>query len=284
MSDETIEGLKQAYMKHKDNSPEECSMADRIPEYAFGELGAEESNNIKEHLKTCHSCLDLYMDIKMAEEDAEQAKDEKVEVLPGLQKAIDKGKQPALSPWQKISDAISDFFGGGFGFRPVATFAAVVMVMVLGFYMMRDTTTHTPYAIQIMMQGRTQTGFRGGQPEFKEFQVEPGGEILSGDYFRFQVTIDNDAYVYVIFQDSSGIIQSMEKGFIGGGSDLSLPDGVNWFHLDDNTGVEKLYLLASKKQIVGFGDKVEKLKQDGIDTIEKVFPGATVKSFSFDHR
>jgi hypothetical protein len=284
MTDETIEGLKQAYMKHKDNSPDECSMADQISEYAFGELGAEESNNIKEHLKTCHSCLDLYMDIKMAEEEAEQAKDEKVEVLPGLQKAIDKGKKPAVSPWQKISDAIEDFFGGGFGFRPVATFAAVLMVMVLGFYIMRDTTPHAPYAIQIMMQGRTQTGFRGGQPEYKEFQVEPGGEIASGDYFRFLVTIDNDAFVYVVLQDSSGAIQAMESGFVAGGTELSLPDGNNWFHLDDNTGVEKLYLLASKKQINGFGDKVEKLKQGGIDAIEKVFPGATVKIFSFDHR
>ena len=77
MSDETIEGLRQAYMKHKDNSPDECSMADRISDYAFGELDAEESDSVKEHLKSCRSCLDLYMDIKMAEEEADQAKDEK---------------------------------------------------------------------------------------------------------------------------------------------------------------------------------------------------------------
>ena len=172
----------------------------------------------------------------------------KVEVLPGLQKAIDKGKKPVISPWQKISDAISDFFGAGFGFRPVATFAAVVMVIVLGFYIMRDTTTHAPYAIQIMMQGRTQTGFRGGQPEYKEFQVEPNGQMMSGDYFRFQVKIDNDAYVYVVFQDSSGAILSMETGFVSGGTELSIPDGDNCFHLDDNTGTEKLYLVASKDQ------------------------------------
>ena len=224
------------------------------------------------------------MDIKMAEEEAEQAKNEKVEVLPGLQKAIDKGKKPAVSPWQKISDTITDFFGGGFGFRPVATFAAVLMVMVLGFYMMRDTTSHAPYAIQIMMQGRTQTGFRGGQPEYKEFQVERGGEIASGNYFRFQVTIDNDAFVYVVFQDSSGAIQSMEAGFVAGGTKLSLPDGDNWFHLDDNTGTEKLYLVASNEQIDGFNGKVEKLKRDGIDAVDKVFQDATINIFSFEHK
>jgi hypothetical protein len=284
MSDEIIDSLKQAFMKDANNTPDECPMADQVTDYAFGELNAEEAKKVKEHLKSCRYCLDLYMDIKMAEEEAEQAKDEKVEVLPGLQKAIDKEKKPAVSTWQKIGDAISDFFGGGFGFRPVATFAAVVLVMVMGFYIMRDTTPHAPYAIQIMMQGRTQTGFRGGQPEYKEFQVEPGGQIMSGNYFRFHVTIDNDAYVYVVFQDSSGAIQSMEAGFVTGGTELSIPDGDNWFHLDDNTGTEKLYLVASNSQIDGFSGKVEKLNRDGIDAIDKMFPDTTVKIFAFDHR
>jgi len=284
MSDELIESLRQAYMQDNDNIPDECSMADQVTDYAFGELNAEEAKKVKEHLKSCRYCLDLYMDIKMAEEEAEQAKDEKVEVLPGLQKAIDKGRKPAVSPWHKISDAISDFFGAGFGFKPVATFAAVVLVMVMGFYIMRDTTPHAPYAIQIMMQGRTQTGFRGGQPEYKEFQVEPNGQMMSGEYFRYQITIDNDAFVYVVFQDSSGAIQSMEAGFVAGGTQLSLPDGDNWFHLDDNTGTERLYLVASKGQIDGFSGKVKKLERDGIGTIEKVFPDATVQTFSFDHR
>ena len=284
MPDETIDSLKKAFMKETTNIPDECPMADHVSDYAFGELGPDESSEIKEHLKSCRSCLDLYMDIKMAEEEAEQAKNEKVEVLPGLQKAIDKGQKPAISSWQKINDAISDFFGGGFAFRPVATFAAVVLVMVLGFYIMRDTTSHAPYAIQIMMQGRTQTDFRGGQPEYKEFQVELGGKMMSGDYFRFQVTVENDAFVYVVFQDSSGAIQAMEAGFIAGGSELSLPDGDNWFQLDDHTGVEKLYLVASEELLQGFSGKIERLKQDGIDSIEKVFQETTVKSFSFDHR
>jgi hypothetical protein len=166
----------------------------------------------------------------------------------------------------------------------VATFAAVVLVLVLGFYIMNDTASHAPYAIQIMMQGRTQTGFRGDQPEYKEFQVEPGGNIMSGDYFRFQVTIDNDAIVYALFQDSAGAIQAMEVGFVAGGTELSLPDGDNWFHLDDNVGTEKLYLVASDGKIDGFDEKVDKLKHDGIETIERVFPDATVKVFKFDHR
>jgi hypothetical protein len=105
------------------------------------------------------------------------------------------------------------------------TFATVAMVMIIGFYVYRSTTVKTPYGIEIIMHGKTQTGFRGGQPEFKEFTVAYSGKMTSGGYFRSQAKIDKDAFVYVVFQDSSGAIISKEVGFIAGGRDLLLPDG-----------------------------------------------------------
>ena len=284
MPDETIESLKQAFMKDKDNISDECPMADQISEFAFGELGHQVSKEAEEHLKSCRSCLDLFMDIRMAEDDAVQIKNEKVEVLPGLKRAIEKGKRPSVSIWQKISEMFSEFFSAGFTLKPIATFATVAMVMILGFYMMQGGTDKTPYAIEIMMQGRTKVGYRAGQPEYKEFQVDPGGIMSSGDYFRFQATIDNDAFIYVVFQDSSRSIHFMEKSYINKGTELFLPDGNKWYHLDDNTGIERLYLLASKNQIDDFSNRIDKLKKDGIEAIEKVFPDATVKGFSFEHR
>jgi len=281
MTDKIIDSLKEAFMKDKKNMVDDCPMANKISSYAFGELGPQESAKVKDHLTTCRSCLDLYMDLRMAEEDAKNAKDEPVKVLPGLQEAIDKGKKPAESPFKKIIDAISDFFGKGFSLKPVAAFATAVLVVFIGIYVFRDSA---PYNIQIMMHGRTQIGFRGGQPEYNEFVVESGGVMKSGDYFRFQTKIDKDAYVYVVFQDSSGNIESMEKGFIAGGKDFFLPDGNKWFHLDENTGTEKLYLLASKNKIDDFEKRIDDLKSGGIETIEKVFPKASIQSFSFKHQ
>ena len=282
MSDKIMDSLRQAFMKDKENIVDECHMVDQTSAYALGELSPEESGKVKDHLTTCRHCLDLYMDIRIAEEDAKIAKDERVEVLPKLQSAIDRGKKPAASPLQKIGAAISDFFGNGFSLKPVAAFATVVLLILGGIYVLRDKST--PYAIQIMLQGRTQIGFRGGQPEYNEFQVEPGGKMKSGDYFRFQTKIDKDAYVYVVFQDSSGSIESLEKGFIAGGKDLFLPDGNKWYHLDKNTGTEKLYLLASKNKIEDFAKRIEDLKSGGIESIGKVFPKATIQSFSFEHQ
>lgn len=280
MSDKTMESLRQAFMKDKENIVDECPMVDQTSAYAFGELGPEESGKVNDHLKTCRYCLDLYMDIRMAEEDA---KNEKVEVLPGLQSAIDRGKKPTASPLQKIGAAISDFFGKGFSLKPVAAFATVILLILGGILLLDKLTPDTPYAIKIMLRGKTQIGFRGGQPEYSEFQVEPGGQMKSGDYFRFQTKIDKDAYVYVVFQDSSGNIESLEKGYTTGGKGFFLPDGSKWYYLDKNTGTEKLYLLASKNKIEDFGKMIEDLKSSGIETIGKVFPKATIQSFSFKH-
>ena len=284
MPDYDLDSLGKAFMKEKDNMPEDCPMADKIPEYAFGELDSEEERKVREHIKTCRYCLDMYMDIRLAEEDAEKTKDEPVEVLPGLQKAIDKGKEPQVSLMDKIREAMSDFFGQGFGFRPVTALATVALLVFVGIYVFQNITPNDPYAIHLMLQGRTQTGLRGGQPEYKEFQVEPGGVLNSGDYFRFQVKIDADAYVYVVFRDSSGEIQSQEFGFVAEQTDLMLPDETNWFRLDETVGTESLYLLASRKQIDDFDRRIEELKNQGVQSIGKVFPDATIKSFSFEHR
>ena len=196
--------------------------------------------------------------------------------------AINKGEKPAASPLKNIGAAISDFLGKGFALKPVAALATVVLVMLFGILLFRDTAPD--YTINIMMHGRTQVGFRGGQPEYDEFQVKLAGKIKSGDYFRFQTKIDNDAYVYVVFQDSSSNIESLEKGLIAGNKGFSIPDGNKWFQLDKNVGTEKIYLLASKNKIEGFGKKIEDLKSSGIDTIGKVFPEATIQSFSFEHQ
>jgi hypothetical protein len=54
--------------------------------------------------------------------------------------------------------------------------------------------------------------------------------------------------------------------------------------LDDNTGAEKLFMVASEDKIDDFSKRVKKLEVDGVDSIEKVFPKATVQSFSFQHQ
>jgi hypothetical protein len=106
MIEENFEGLKKAFMENKTNPDDPCPMADQVTDYVFCELDAEEGLKVRQHIHTCRQCLELYMDIRLAEEESQ--KSNKVEVLPGLQKAIDKSKRPKVSTLGKGGKMISD--------------------------------------------------------------------------------------------------------------------------------------------------------------------------------
>lgn len=99
MIDDDLEGLKKAFMSDKTSTNDECPRADMVSAYAFGELNTEEGLKVREHIQTCRQCLELYMDIRLAEEETKKFQNEKVEVLPGLQKAIDRSKKPEVPLW-----------------------------------------------------------------------------------------------------------------------------------------------------------------------------------------
>jgi hypothetical protein len=282
MIEENFEGLKKAFMENKTNPDDPCPMADHVTDYAFGELDAKEGLKVRQHIQTCRQCLELYMDIRLAEEESQ--KSNKVEVLPGLQKAINKGKKPKVSTLGKVGKIISDVFAGGINFKPVAVLATLALIIFAGIFVMQDISPNDPYAVEIILQGRTPIGLRGGQLEYKDFEIKSGGALESGDLFRFQFNIDGDAYIYVVFQNSLGDIQLMEKGFISGETDIFLPDETNWYQLGENKGTERLYLVVARNKINDFEHRAYELRVKGIDSIEKVFQEATVKGFVFEHR
>jgi hypothetical protein len=284
MSDETIKSLRQAFMKERRGNQEECPMADKVSEYAFGDLDPDNNQKIQEHLKSCQYCLDLYMDIKMSEAEASPIEEEHLKDLPGFQKLLETKKSRTSSFFQKFRGVMTDFFNQGFSLKPIAAFASVFLVVVIGIYTLQYSSSSGDFDINILLHGRTQIGFRGGQPEFHNFTVDPNGKLNSEDYFKFEISIDDSAFIYVIFQDSSGNIESLQKGFIEGGKTIFLPENEKWFHLDHNIGKERLYIIASADEIPDFSQKVNNFDIEGIDSIEKIFPKATVNAFSFEHK
>jgi len=62
-----------------------------------------------------------------------------------------------------------------------------------------------------------------------------------------------------------------------------VPRNDGWFQLDDNKGVEKIYLLISTDPIGDIDQKIDQLKKTGIDKIVDIFSGVTIQSFSFKH-
>ena len=88
ISDELMNSLRDAYNVETNPAAEECPMSEISISYAAQELDTEEYQNFRDHLHTCRFCLDLVLDVQVAEAESEAKDGQPSKVLPALSKAI----------------------------------------------------------------------------------------------------------------------------------------------------------------------------------------------------
>ncbi|KAB2965760.1 MAG: DUF4384 domain-containing protein [Thermoanaerobaculia bacterium] len=83
--------------------------------------------------------------------------------------------------------------------------------------------------------------------------VAEGDQLRSGERLQVQVSADRDLYLYLVqfFADGSTAVLHPEERdhLLPGGYTLRLPAAGSWFQLDDATGSENLYFVASERPI-----------------------------------
>lgn len=89
-----MDSLHRAYRSGKADSGEECPRFEMAIAYAFGELGPEKSRKFRDHLHTCHFCLNLVLDVQVAESESRNQKEQKAKVISAFLHAIK--NMPAL--------------------------------------------------------------------------------------------------------------------------------------------------------------------------------------------
>lgn len=87
---------------------------------------------------------------------------------------------------------------------------------------------------------------------WEEVIVEDGGILRSGDNLQIHFKANADCYLYVLLLDSQGrvsLLFPVQKikmaNQVKADQDYTIPPGDLWFFLDDKTGTETIYLLAS---------------------------------------
>ena len=88
ISDELMNSLRDAYNVEINPGAEECPMSEISISYAAQELDTEEYQNFRDHLHTCRFCLDLVLDVLVAEAESEAKDGQPSKVLPALSEAI----------------------------------------------------------------------------------------------------------------------------------------------------------------------------------------------------
>lgn len=89
---------------------------------------------------------------------------------------------------------------------------------------------------------------------YTEVLVHEGSVLRSRDNFQIHVEANRPAYVYVLIYDSQGKTAQLfpdakidQPGFVDSGKKVVIPGTDLWFWLDDETGTETIYVLASEQ-------------------------------------
>jgi hypothetical protein len=95
-------------------------------------------------------------------------------------------------------------------------------------------------------------GQRFQDGKWSELVVLDGVTMYSGNQFRVVFSANEDCYAYLVVFGSDGSTSVLfpheainMDNRVRGGEQYSIPDGLNWFTLDDHPGTETIYLLAA---------------------------------------
>lgn len=117
--------------------------------------------------------------------------------------------------------------------------------------------TGTPIGLDVVM---VKKAIQNGAPVVLPIQdgdiLKDGrGDANAGDKFRIMFRPNTDGYVYVIAIDGSGWAQgifppptSPLANPVKAGEQYVLPEGSNWFSLDQNKGIETIFFVASQEK------------------------------------
>ena len=111
---------------------------------------------------------------------------------------------------------------------------------------------HRPLKMRVWTVGQR----RGRAGGYEEVLIREGAIMYSGDKFRVGVQPSKECYVYLIIYDGQqkanvyfpSAHTSMDN-HLGADQELYIPGGRKWFALDDQTGIETIYVFASEDRM-----------------------------------
>jgi len=135
-------------------------------------------------------------------------------------------------------------------------------------------------------------GVPAGEPVEKI--IKEGDSLYSNDYCRINFEVDRDAYTYVLYYDSRGILHQLyPDSAIGipqkvkGNTRYTIPTGEDdWFQLDSHSGTETVFVLASREPIRDFNETIDTFQGKSAEEALEVFKSKAneVKVLSFKHQ
>ncbi len=165
--------------------------------------------------------------------------------------------------------------------KPAAAFAGACLIAVLAVYSLYFRP-ETPLPLRIRILTSPEKIMPDMRGDIRD--LPSGGIVKSGEYFSITVESDAPRYIIAILHDSSGEISLLGEGRAEKGKPLPISGGEGGFQLDNQTGKERVYVIALESPVSDLPQKMMQLRSQGIDSIGEVFGEAEIQTFAFEHR
>jgi tetratricopeptide (TPR) repeat protein len=110
------------------------------------------------------------------------------------------------------------------------------------------------------------TGMHKSNRVWTSVPVKNGAQLSSGDCFKINFETNEDCFVYVLLYGSAGIAQCLFPheqiqiaNRVEGNKLYALPDGDNWYYLDNERGIETVYLVGSYEPMQDIGGLLRRM-------------------------
>jgi hypothetical protein len=277
-----------------DACPDECDFC----RFLEGSMDDEKRALMEEHLLSCPACTDYMVALHKV---SHFPADEMLPVVPAAQIAkacgLIEGKNKAASKETTLIESIKEFFSFQWITRPILVMAqscAVALVVLLvcaAAYLYVQQSA--PLSAQLEVTGMSSEVIRGTAPAASRV-IKEGDILYSEDYCRISFELSRDAFAYVFYYDSGGLLHQLYPDpaavmpkKVEGGKTYNVPDTKDdCFILDDQKGTETIFMVASAKPIGNISELYQAAKGLNRDASLKLFREAApvFKVLNFIHQ
>jgi Tfp pilus assembly protein PilP len=126
---------------------DDCHLSEKTIAYAMGDLSADEIDIIAGHLHSCRFCVNLILDLRMAEDESRESAGELIQVLPALANAVQTGsnRSSLLNVVEKLAAPISKLWSYIFIPKILVPVATACLAFIIIHFGLNDNDTHIKY-------------------------------------------------------------------------------------------------------------------------------------------
>ena len=282
-------------MSIKDGCPDDADLC------LFFEGGMDEkaSERIEKHLVLCPNCCDYVVSLNKVinfpeEDNLPEVPSEKIRAVDRLVKGGDTREKGTLF------QAVKDFLSFDWLMQPMPVMvkscaaALVVLFMFSTLYIYYQQSTSL--GVQMEVVSKTGTITTRGTTGDKEVEniIKEGDTLYSNDYCRISFELGKNAYAYILYLNSTGTLEQLYPGprairpqqVLGKTRYVIPPGDDSWFQIDEQTGTETMFMVASEEPISNLREVYASLQGASREEVLKTLQSkaSVVQVLNFQHK